>query len=256
MSYTRHVSLTALVLAVSSSGCSSSSDGGTPADAGAADTAATVDSAPDASKVKDEGVMVNFDDSKPLAGVTVTEGDASMVTGADGKFSLVVPKGEGHTLSFSKDGFITENYPEGILSVDVDRGKIKIVPQATYDLVTGSFSGFNPTHGLLYIEVETESTCATATGSTLTLATPGVEVVRYVKGGIPSATQSSINQAEQPVVALFYNVPTDTQLDVVFGDTTCAQAPFPYAETSSGITYTGSVQVHGNASTIARYFLK
>ena len=254
MGYTRHLSLTALVLAFSSSGCSSSSDGGgTPADAGAPDTA---DSAPDTSKVKDEGVMINFDDSKPLAGVTVTEGDVSMVTAADGKFSLVVPKGVAHTLSFSKDGFITENYPEGILSIDVDRGKIKIVPQATYDLVTGSFNSFDPSHGLLYIEVETESTCATATGSTLTLASPGIEQVRYVKGGIPSVTQSSIDERELPVVALFYNVPTDTQLDVVFGDTTCTQAPFPYDEASSGIKYTGSVQVHGNASTIARYFLK
>jgi hypothetical protein len=253
MGYTRQISLTALVLAFSSSGCSSSSDGGTPADAGAADTA---DSAPDTSKVKDEGVMVNFDDSRPLAGVTVTEGDVSTVTGADGKFSLVVPKGVAHTLSFSKDGFIPQNYPEGILSVDVDRGKIKIVPQATYDLVTGSFNGFDPSHGLLYIEVETESTCASVTGSTLTLAAHGIEQVRYVKGGIPSVAQTSINQAELPVVALFYNVPTDTQLDVVFGDTACAQAAFPYNEASSGITYTGSVQVHGNASTIARYFLK
>ena len=102
----------------------------------------------------------------------------------------------------------------------MDRGKIKIVPQSTYDLLTSGFAGYDTTHGLLYIEVETESTCATATGSTLTLASHAVEQVRYVKGGIPSSSQTSINQAEAPVVALFYNVPTDTQLDVVFGRVT------------------------------------
>jgi hypothetical protein len=253
MGYTRHIGLTALALAFSS-GCSSSSvGGGTITDAGTPDAA---DSAVDTTKVKDEGVVINFDDSKPLAGVTVTEGSQSMVTGADGKFSFDVAKGVALLLAFSKDGYISESYPEGILSKDVDRGKIKVVPQATYDLLTGGFTDYDPTHGLLYIEIAKESTCATATGSTLTLTPHGIEQVRYVHGGIPSVTQKSIDEKEEPVVALFYNVPTDTQLDVAFGDTPCTLAPFPYDEASSGITYTGSVQVRGSASTIARYFLK
>ena len=143
------------VLALSNAGCGGDDNvGGTPgADAGN-DVGSGVDAGADAGpRVSDHGKVIDYDTKKGLPGVTVTEGDATAVTAADGTFTITPLANTPVTLKFRKDGFTQLDWPEVSLSGDAERGNVAIVSLDTFHLGSGALDGYDSTLGVLYVTV-------------------------------------------------------------------------------------------------------
>jgi hypothetical protein len=228
------------VLALSNAGCGGDDDaGGT----GGADAGNDVASGVDAgTRVSDHGKVIDYDTKKGLAGVTVTEGDATAVTGADGTFTITPLANTPVTLKFRKDGFTQLDWPEVTLSGDAERGNVAVVSLDTFHLGSGALDGYDSTLGVLYVTVKASASCAGVAGTKVEVASPAGATVRYILHGLPSRSQTSAAAGEDPVAAA-YNLQNGAPITLTLTHPTCKQAAFPHTEGT--ITYTGNITTEG-----------
>jgi hypothetical protein len=131
----------ALVLATA---CSSTS--GSPAaapDAGSDDGGAQAEAAvatfTEHGSILDYGTLISSGNVVPVAGLTVTEGDQSTTTDAEGNWSFTVPVGTTLAPSIAGttkgDPYSTLFLPQAVSGgTDVDRGIIPVADQSTFQL--------------------------------------------------------------------------------------------------------------------------
>ena len=235
--------------------CSSKKDATPATDGGTGDDAAIeVDSAVGA-RVTDKGVMTDHDTNKLLAGVLVTEGDATSTTDAQGAFSLSVLMNTPITLVMAAPDHTKLQWPEVMLSGDVDRGKITTVSLSTFGFVGASLDGYDHSLGVLYVDIGSRATCADVTGATVAVASPAGTTTRYFKHGVPNAAQTSVLTGESPHIAI-YNIAVGVPVSVTVSHPTCKTSAFPYTE--GVVTYTGQniTTEGGDTNTVVRLFLE
>jgi hypothetical protein len=232
------------LLALSNAGCGGDDNAGQNggADAGT-DVGSGVDAGADAGpRVSDHGKVIDYDTKKGLAGVTVTEGDATAVTAADGTFTITPLANTPVTLKFRKDGFTQLDWPEVMLSGDAERGNVAAVSLDTFHLGSGALDGYDSALGVLYVTVKASASCAGVAGTKVEVASPAGATVRYVVHGLPSKSQTSAAAGEDPVAAA-YNLQNNVPITLALTHPTCKQAAFPHTEGT--ITYTGNITTEG-----------
>jgi hypothetical protein len=192
--------------------------------------------------------------SAAIAGATVTAGDQTATTAADGTFSLTLQKGDPFQLSVTADGYAMLVEQQTSLQADYDAGSTEIVPNATASLLTSILSGYDATLGVLSVAVMPTGACASEDVTTITVSPAGSAQVVYMSNGIPSTTLKAVKGGQFPS-AVIYNVAPNTPLTVTATQATCTQVAFPY--TANGVDYTGVISTQaGEVTGFARIFLQ
>jgi hypothetical protein len=203
--------------------------------------------------VTDTGTIVDYNSKAPVQGATVTAGDQTVTTGADGTFSLTLQKGEAFQLSVVADGYATLLQQQTALEADYAAGSLTIVPQSLASLLTAMLPGYDDTLGVLSVDLVATGACTSEAGATLTVTPAGSAQVAYFSGGLPSNTQLSVKAGEFPS-AVVYNVQPGVQLAIAVTQASCKEVPFPY--TTGGVEYTGGITTQpGLVTGFARIFL-
>jgi hypothetical protein len=189
-----------------------------------------------------------------IAGATVTAGDQTATTAADGTFSFTLQKGEPFQLNVTADGYATLIEQQTSLQANYDAGSTTIVPNATASLLTSILSGYDATLGVLSIAVTPTGACASEDGTTITVSPAGSARVVYMSNGIPSTTLTAVKGGQFPS-AVIYNVAPNAPLTVTATLATCTQVAFPF--TQDGVDYTGMISTQaGEVTGFARVFLQ
>jgi hypothetical protein len=225
------VLLSSLAALIAVAGCGSKSGAGS--DAGAADLAG-------APMFTEHGVMLDYDTLKPVAGLTVTDGDASTTTDAMGQWSLtrtaaaLAPVVTG--ASYSKVIFPLSN-PVG---ADIDFGP-QVIPTAnTYNLEEVVLAQ-DTTKALVHIVALTGGTCSDPSGATLTLLSPaGATLIYFDPSSYPNMQAKTTLKVTAPrPLAVVINVTPGADVTFTFQHPTCTQVPWP--ATFNGKAITGMV---------------
>lgn len=243
-------------LFVFAAGCSSKSNSGAPAeDAGTGDDAGTADTGASTQRVTDKGSVMDFDNKKPLAGVTVSEGDVSTTTDANGEWTLTPLANTPVTLVFKKDKYTTLQYPEVLISGDTQRETVSALKVDTLNFVGNSLANWDSTKGIVFVGLKLLPSCTDQSGATASVSAPAGTTTNYVNAsGVPQGSLTSVQAGQDPGVAV-YNVEPNASVKIQISHPTCTMVDFPY--TDGTLTYTGNVTATGaQADTYARYFLK
>jgi len=246
------LTLALAALALSLAGCSSSTsspDGETAADGGGGPGEAPA-------TAKQSGRIVKaLSQNAPLAGATVSVANgASAVTGPDGTYELLVPRGKPFTMTVSAEGHFGLREQE--LTVNGDtfaRGNTNRLPKDLANALASLLPGRDPQKGLLIVEIATMAPCASAEGTTLELSPPGASQRRYFSGGFPAPSATAVKAGES-FAAIFYNIDPGVPVKVEARSPTCGTLPFPVAH--DGVTYSAAQAADpGDQLTVLRAFL-
>lgn len=244
-------------LFVFATACSSKSNDGAPAqDAGTGDDASSGDdTGTSTQRVTDKGKVMDFDTKKPLAGVTVSEGDVTTTTDANGEWTLTPLANTKVTLVFKMDKYTTLQYPEVMISGDTQRETVSALKVDTLNFVGNSLANWDSTKGIVFVGLKLLPSCTDQAGATITVSAPAGSTTNYVNAsGVPQGSLTSVQDGQDPGVAV-YNVEPNASVEISVSHPKCTMVPFPY--TDGTLTYTGNVTTTGaQADTYARYFLK
>jgi hypothetical protein len=203
--------------------------------------------------VTDTGTIVDYNTKSPIQGATVTAGDQTVTTGADGTFSLTLQKGEPFALSVVADGYATLLQQQTALEADYAAGSLTIVPKSVASLLTSMLTGYDDTLGVLSVDLVATGACTSEDGATLSVTPEGSAKIAYFNNGLPDSTQTSVKGGEFPS-AVVYNVQPGVQLSVTVTQASCKEVPFPY--TTGGVEYTGGITTQpGLVTGFARIFM-
>jgi len=233
--------------------CESAVEGTQTADGGAdGPSGPSPDAAVEPTEVSQSGRALVLQANTPVEGATVSANGATTKTDAEGKYSLVVPRGAPVKLRFSAPEFFQLVEQEYIVDkTPYNRGDSLMLSFATANLLKAFLSGYDDTKGLLAVRVVALAGCASEGGTVLSLDPPGASV-KYTVGGLPGDGTSVA--AGENNGALFYNVAPNVPVKVTAKSPTCAQLPFPVAY--QGVTYTDSQTTEpGQSFSVVRVFL-
>jgi hypothetical protein len=187
----------------------------------------------------EHGRLVEYFSNKPLAGLTVTDGTNSVVTGADGTFVLPAPLGANLAPVASGPMVATLYMPEATaMGIDVDR---RDVPMATTDNFTleQSIVGNDQSTALVHILIRRSGACTSLAGGTITVNAPADAKVAYFSTqGLPASPTMFDVVAPKPA-AVIYNVAPGASLDIKIDVPGCTQMPF--GTPKDGMALTGKV---------------
>jgi hypothetical protein len=204
--------------------------------------------------VTETGIIVNYSSKAPVEGATVTAGDQTATTAADGSFSLTLKSGEPFALSVAGDGYASLLEQSTSLTADYSAGSISLVPAALARILTASFTGYDDTLGVLSLDLVPLGSCSSIQGATVSVSPAGSAKVMYFSGGMPSPDLTSAQAGQFPSAAI-YNVEPGVPLTVTVSGSSCSQAPFPV--TQEGVEYTGGITTQpGQVTGFARVFLQ
>jgi hypothetical protein len=202
----------------------------------------------------DHGIVLDYSTSKPLAGITITDGAQTFTTDATGAFAFQVPAATPMTLLLTGPNYTKTYLPELSLTADYDRATIPLPDLSITHLAQLALDGYDTSRGIVYLVVAAIGSCATVEGGSVTIVAPADGKVGYFDKRFPSASRTTFKANETPAAAV-YNVPAGTQIEITITHPTCTMAPFPV--TVAGVTYTGKVTVEaGDVSTVANYYLQ
>ena len=233
------------VLALSNAGCGGDDNAGAAPGTDAGKDVVTESGVDAGARVTDHGKVIDYDTKKGVSGETVTEGDVSTVTAADGTFTLTPLASTPVVMKFTKDGFTRLDWPEVMLSADTDRGNVAIVSLSTFQIGSGALDNFDSSLGIAYVAVKAVGACADSAGTAIAVASPAGATVRYVTNGVPRKSQTSTAAGESPAAAV-YNLQTGVPVTLTLTHPTCKQAAFPHTEGT--VTYTGNLSTEGGDS--------
>jgi len=205
-------------------------------------------------QVLQTGRIVDFDSKKALKGATVTAGATSVTTDDTGAYVLAVEKGKPFTMEVTMEGYAKLTEQETALDADFDRGDTRFIASGTAKFLMLALDGYDPSLGILSVQLLPGGNCASEEGAKITVSPPGAAKVKYVYGGIPSAKTSAVTAGQFPS-AVLYNVDPGVQLSVEVTSETCKLAAFPVEK--DGVRYTGGIVASpGEATSFARVFLQ
>lgn len=250
----RFAAFVAPVLVVGGMACESAVDTTPTNDAGTDGTTNTSgqDATVGSSDVTQSGRALVLQARTPVDGATVKVGDTTTKTDADGRYSLVVPRGKPVNLRFTAPEHYELVEQEYVVDkTPYDRGESLMLSFGTANLLRAFLTNYDEKKGLLVVSVVPMKGCATEAGTVLALDTPGA-TLKYTVGGLPgdgTSLEAGINNG-----ALFYNVAPNVAVKVVAKHPTCAQVTGPVAH--QGVTYTDSQTTFGGQSfSVLRVFL-
>jgi len=223
--------------------CSSGSSGAGGAQGGDDSTGPTVT---EHGIVYDYGTLLYTGDLTTVEGLTVTDGDQTTTTDANGNWSLTLPLGAtlapAVTGTSKGDPYSYLIFPTATAAgTDLDWGNIIIPDVSTFQLERVTL-GSTDSDAVVHIVAITSGACTTLAGATLTVTSPpGAKVNYFDLQGYPSAMQASMIDPPVPQrpVADIYNAAPGTQLTFTVTHPTCHLAPYPV--TNNGGTFDGQV---------------
>jgi hypothetical protein len=245
--------------------CSSSSGEGSPAplkgDAGstaardaAADSNALGESGP-TGPVTEHGVIIDYGTYlsngtlMPVQGLTITDGNQSTTSDAQGNWSLTMPANAllAPVVSGTVKGdkYSSLQLPQATASAsDVDRGNIIIPDSTVFGFEEGLLSA-DMSQGVIHVVAEATGSCTSVAGGTITVTSPaGAKVMYFNTKGTPDKSVTSFEAlTEGKPVADIFDVPPGSEITMQVSHPTCKQAPFP-------VTYTGQT-LNGKVATLA-----
>jgi len=197
----------------------------------------------DTSIVGQHGQVVDYFNLTPLAGFTVTDGNNTTTTGADGTFLLPAPMGTVLAPVVTGPSYSTLTLAKAhATATDVDLGPIVIPSSATYSTEL-SILGADTTKALVQIVIIPTGACTSVAGGSLTVTNPANASVAYFSpSGFPVATQFYDTMDHRPVAVVF-NIEPGSELEVEMSHPTCKLSP-------KGTAYNGAVY-DGVAQTVA-----
>lgn len=221
-----------------------------------------VDAATDATPASD--VVVGSSDARqsgralvlqantPVEGARVSVAGKDTLTDAEGRYTLVVPRGKPVTMRLNLVDYYQLIEQEYVIDKDpYDRGDSLMLSKQTANLLAAFLEGVDKTKGLLAVRVIPMKGCASEGGTVLTLDPPGA-TVRYTQNGLPG-TGTSLAAGENNG-ALFYNVTPGVPVKVAAQNPKCDLLPFPVSY--QGVTYTGAQTTEpGDSFSFVRVFL-
>ncbi|MDB4969961.1 MAG: hypothetical protein JWN44_5650 [Myxococcales bacterium] len=173
------------------------------------------------------GTVIDYFSNMPLAGFTVSDGNNTTTTDANGGFLLPAPAGVALAPTVSGPMYTTLHLPEAMAAgVDVNRGAIPIPSSSTFMLEQQVLSN-DQTKALVQITVLKSSTCASIAGGTITVSSPaGASVKYFTTQGLPTGTAfAEVDVARNKPVAVVYDVEPGEQLELTITHPTCTVAP-------------------------------
>ena len=217
--YSSRFALVAALLAVGCGGSTTGTGGGS-----SSDMSNPVDAGP--TIVGQHGVVIDYFTNAPLAGFTVTDGQDTTTSDADGNFVLPAPAGVALAPTVTGPMYSTLHLPEAMASgVDVNRGAIPIPSSSTFGLEQ-QVVGNDQTMALIQVTVLKTGACTAIAGGTVTVNSPAGALVKYfTTQGLPTAPSfQEVDGAHNKPAAVVYNVPVGQQIDITINHPTCKQA--------------------------------
>ena len=203
-------------------------------------------------EVRQTGRAAVVQANTPVVGATVSAAGNKVVTDAEGRYALVVPRGKPIQMRVTAPEHYQLIEQEYVVDKDpYERGDSLVLTKQTANLLSAFLKGYDTTRGLLAIRVVPMRGCASEGGTVLTLDPPGAEI-RYTEGGLPGTGTSLAAGANNG--ALFYNVAPGVPVTVTATSPKCEQLPFPV--TYDGVKYTGTQTTEaGESFSFMRVFL-
>ena len=215
----------AVSIALLAAGCGGGGSTGTGGGGTTPDMSSAGDAAP--TIVGQHGVVIDYFTNAPQAGFTVTDGQNTTTTAADGSWLLPAPTGVALAPTVTGAMYSTLHLPEAMASgVDVDRGAIPIPSSSTFSLEQ-QVVGNDQTMALVQITVLKTGACTAIAGGTVTVNSPPGALVKYfTTQGLPTATSfQEVDSANNKPAAVVYNVPAGQQIDITINHPTCTMVP-------------------------------
>ena len=196
--------------------------------------------------VYDYGTFLSSGTLVTVEGLTVTDGDQTATTDANGNWSLTVPLGATMaptvTGTSKGDPYSFLMFPEATAAgTDLDWGNIIIPDVSTFQLERVTLGSMD-TDAVVHVVAVTSGSCTSVAGGTLTVTSPpGAQVNYFDAQGYPAATQTSMVDppVSQRPVADIYNAAPGAQITFTVTHPTCHLAPYPV--TNNGGTFSGQV---------------
>ncbi len=217
------------------------------------------------------GRIVDFDNSAPVKGATITLSPLNITTTTDNKgaYSVSVPKGTPYTMSVTAPTYLKLIEQEWQLSGDTDRGDTSFVSTATESTLQLTLSGYDSSLAVLSVQAIATGSCTSVTGATIAIEPPGQSKVKYFAGGFPSNTATAVTDGQLPSV-IIYNIdptapfkvvvtPPDADAGADAGPaSSCKAAAFPFVDPKlATVTYTGNVTVEPtDAASFMRVYME
>jgi hypothetical protein len=225
-------------------------------------TGCSASSGSDGPVVTQTGTTVSYtpcSEPTPVAGATVTVGDRSAVTAADGSYSIEVPQAAPFTMTVTAPSYIPLTEAEDTVAASYDRGNTLLISNQTAMFLEDALPSYSATGSLLTIELVKTGSCTEVAGTTVTVSAAGTQAVTQYPAqcaspvGGTSATDGTFPTASDAVV---YNLPAGAHT-VTATSPKCTQIPYPYTDPATGLTYEGTVTTQsGNANAFTRVFLR
>jgi hypothetical protein len=229
---------TVLILgATAAFGCGGSGNGGGTGTGTMSDMSSGMADGP--TIVGEHGTLTDYFSNAPLAGFTITDGQNSTTSDADGNFVLPVELGATLKTTVTGPMYTMLFLPDGTASTtSPDRGYIPI-PDVMGLGLEQQILGTDPTKALIQITVLKTGACTSLAGGTLTVNSPaGAQVAYFTTQGLPTGSAfADVDVGRHKPVAVVYNAEPGVDIDVTIHHPTCTQvAP---GTTMDGYALTG-----------------
>jgi len=196
----------------------------------------------------------------PLAGATLTIGSHSATTAADGTYSIDVPSGTPFTMTVTAPNYIPLIEAEDTVSANYARGDTRMILDQTASFFTAVLPKYTSAGGLLIIELVTTGSCTDLGGTTVAVspASPNALTQYPAQCATPVSQNTSATNGVFPAAnaAVIYNLTPGT-VTVTATSPNCTQIPYPYTDSTTGLTYDGTVTTQaGTGTSFTRVFFK
>lgn len=196
--------------------------------------------------VYDYGTLLTSGNLVTVEGLTVTDGDQSTTTDAQGNWTLTVPldgtKAPVVTGTSKGDPYSYLIFPTATAAgTNLDWGNIIIPDQSTFNLERLTLSS-SDSQAVVHVVVVPTGQCTSVAGGTMTLTSPpGGKIDDFDAQGYPRAAQTAFVDPPVPrrPVADIYDVAPGAQITFTVTHPTCHMAPYPV--TIGGGTFDGTV---------------
>lgn len=207
---------------LSTVGCGGSGNtSGTGGGGGVTDMSTAVDAGP--TIVGQHGVVIDYFTNAPLAGFTLTDGQNTTTSDANGNFVLPAPAGVALAPTVTGPMYSTLHLPEAMASgIDVNRGAIPIPSSSTFGLEQQVVAN-DQTMALIQVTLIKTGACTAIAGGTVTVNSPPGALVKYfTTQGLPTSPSfQEVDSSLNKPAAVVYNVPVGQQIDITINHPTC-----------------------------------
>ena len=192
--------------------------------------------------VYDYGTFLSTGTLVTVEGLTVTDGDQTATTDANGNWSITLPlSATMHpvvTGTSKGDAYSTLMLPMATAAAsDLDWGNIIIPDVSTFQLERVTL-GSDDTQAVVHVVTDTSGACTSVAGGVLTVTSPpGAKVNYFDSQGYPTASATSMVDPPVPgrPVADIYDLTPGADITLTVTHPTCHLAPYPATVTGASL---------------------